>query len=93
MEKNMQIATLLKTDGSETIIEPRNGKKFSLEELQGYVGGYIELIRTKKPVRDMYINEEGKLNGLPLNAKATELYQYGYADPVVGDAVVISTRK
>lgn len=89
----MQFATLIKVDGSETAITPKNEKKFSLEELQGYVGGHIELTRTNKPVRDMYIDEEGKLKSKPINVKATELYQYGNHDPIVGDVVVIETKR
>ncbi len=41
----------------------------------------------------MYINENGKLDGLPLNCKATLLYQYGEHDPIVGDAVVLTAAE
>lgn len=87
------MATLIKADGTESEVFPADGKKFTLEELQKFVGGYIELTRTNKPVRDMYVNEEGKLNGSSQNWKATTLYQYGYADPIFGDVLVMPPRK
>lgn len=87
------MATLVKADGTETEVFPANGKKFTPEELQKLVGGYIELTRTNKPVRDMWVNEEGKLNGSLLNHKATMLYQYGYADSIFGDVLVMPARK
>lgn len=82
-----QTGTLISVDGTETQVESAKAK-FSLEELQGFVGGYIELTRTNDG-RDMYVNEEGKLEGMPYNAKATALYRHGGADPIVGPALVI----
>lgn len=35
---------LLKANGTECEVLPKNGTDFSLEELQGFVGGYVELI-------------------------------------------------
>ena len=55
------------------IIKPENDKKFSLKELQDYVGGYIQVV----PLIDsqaeewkdfvVLVNEEGMLLNLPLN--------------------------
>lgn len=39
--------------------------KTSLEQLQEIVGGYIEVVRFKE--KDLIVNEEGLLHGLPLN--------------------------
>lgn len=44
----------------------------SLEELQGAVGGYIEAVGLPDG-STMFLNEEGKLNGLPVNEVATAL--------------------
>lgn len=88
----MQTGTYITSDGIETQVTPHDGKKFSLEELQKFVGGMIELTRTNKPVRDMWVNEEGKLDGLPINRKATALYQYGLQDPICGNVLVINRK-
>ena len=45
----------------------------SLGFLQGVVGGYIELVRVTDEL-DMWCNEEGKLQGLPVNEPATALW-------------------
>ena len=65
------MAKLIKVDGSDQEVHPADGKAFTLEELQGFVGGYIE--RLQVGFREMYLNEEGKLHKLPLNRRATDL--------------------
>ena len=35
---------LLKTDGSAQEVTPKDGKEWSLPELQGFVGGYIQIV-------------------------------------------------
>lgn len=88
----MNKATLIKSDGSITEIEPKNGSDFSLEELQQLVGGSIEII----PYQDeqvFVVNEEGKLSQLPYNKKATEkLFLAHYTnDYFVGDVLICPT--
>ena len=78
------MATILRTNGRQERLTD-----LSLDTLQQAVGGYIELTRTHDG-RIMYINENGKLDGLLLNHKATLLYQYGEHDPIMGDAVVLT---
>lgn len=62
------------------------------------VGGYIELVRivVEDTLFHMYINEEGKLNGLPYNYIATDLAHESNAiswlDGIVGPAYIISSR-
>ena len=51
-------------------IKPKNGKTFTLEEMQKAVGGYIEILHLADG-RIMVLNEEGKLNGLETNITAT----------------------
>jgi hypothetical protein len=53
-------------------MKPKNERTFILEEMHGFVGGYIELVRTLSG-RVMFINEDGKRLELPVNRKATEL--------------------
>ena len=73
-------ATLIKANGEEQEVSPANGKDFSLEELQKFVGGSIEMGSTHDG-RTLVFNEEGKLLGLPLNEKATKFYEYGSTNP------------
>ena len=79
---------ILFVDGREEFIEPKNGTDFSLEELQAIVGGYIEI----NPLDDeliMVVNEEGKINCLPLNVRATCIVNgAGIADTIVGNVLI-----
>lgn len=90
----MQTGTWIKTDGTEQSVRPADGKKFSLPELQKFVGGYIELTKTSKPRRDMYVNEEGLIHDLPINAKASQLIDPSYwtAGGIRGDVIVIERK-
>lgn len=84
---------LFNSDGVTKLVSPSNGTDYSLEELQGFVGGYIEIVRLGAN-KVMVINEEGKLHNLPLNIKATGIIQqYGRNDVIVGNALVCSTDK
>ena len=83
------MATLIKSDGTIIEVEPKNDTDFNLEELQQYVGGYIELL-TLINFRYMVVNEEGKLNGLPLNAKASAIYRF---DTIVGDVLICKVEE
>lgn len=44
-----------------------------LDTYQRLVEGHIEAVRLTGPPASMYLNEEGKLIGLPLNIRATQL--------------------
>jgi hypothetical protein len=89
MSKRERIGTIYRTDGRiEHVTVPPSGRKDSLPYLQGVVGGLIELVKTFDG-RDMWINEEGKLEGLPANANATAFYKFNGYDVIVGDAIVI----
>lgn len=76
-------------DGTDaTEVAPKNGTDFQLDELQEFVGGYIEIV-TARDGRLIVLNEEGKLNGLPVNVVATILYG-NPDDAIVGDVLVCS---
>jgi hypothetical protein len=82
---------IIAVDGSITIIAQ---EKETLTQLQNLVGGYIERVRIKYlgKVRDAYANEEGILNGMPINFLATKLYQETYESKeigIVGPLVVV----
>jgi hypothetical protein len=80
------VAELIKASGEVTDTQPTKGgkrPKFTLEELQGFVGGYIELVDLGS--RDvMVVNEEGRIHGLPINMKASARANR----LIVGDVVV-----
>jgi len=62
---------------------PADGKpedvdeKMTLEQMQAYVGGWIEMVSTSIPHRKLIINEEGALKMLPANFPATEVVRKG----------------
>lgn len=84
------MAKLYKTTGKIIEVEPKNGSDFSLEELQSFVDGPIEVA----PLTDdevIVVNEEGKLRNLLYNSAATKVYNDALdwdADWIVGDALV-----
>jgi hypothetical protein len=76
-------------------VDPRNIEAY--EHVAGYqaiVGGNIEVVRLERPAASMYLNEEGKLNGLRPNPRATALMWVHSvalrgADIIVGDAYLV----
>lgn len=75
-------------------IEPENGRDFSLEELQGYVDGYIEIVDLYDG-RIMVVNENGLNDGLPINPLATATFQeltHGN-DIIVGSVVICDAEQ
>jgi hypothetical protein len=83
---------LMKENGDVSEVYPQERKNtFSLKEMQGFVGGYIEIVSVGQ--KYLVLNEEGKLNGLEINLKATEIFQkhYGQTDVIVGDVLLIDS--
>jgi len=65
-----------------------------LEYLQRGVGGYIEVIPTKKEGVLMVLNEEGKLLGLRKNERATEMCNlYGWDTGIVGNVIIMTEEE
>lgn len=90
------MATIIETSGFVVNIEPKNGSDFSLNELQGFVNGFIEIV----PLNDefiMVVNEEWKLKNLGINHLATFLYHemnpYAVNDVIVGNVLVCRTEE
>ena len=85
---------IIHSDGALTAVKPRDFKKFTLEELQAFVGGFIQIVNLAAN-KLLVVNEEGKLHNLPVNEKATALALSCNAifptDYIVGDAVVIES--
>jgi hypothetical protein len=89
------MALHITADGSEKEVRPADGKGFTLAELQGFVGGYIEALYLPDG-SILWLNEEGKLKGLPENSSGrVQLLAHSagiaHDDYIVGD-VLITTR-
>lgn len=89
------MAKLYKTNGEVLEVEPENGSDFSLEELQDFVDGHIEVV-SMSDREYMVVNEEGKLMNLPYNENATRVYNKtigAVVDYIVGDALVCNKNQ
>ena len=90
-------ALLYKTDLSVEEIVPANRRYFKLAELQGYVGGLIQIIPLDGEGLEeklLVVNEEGKNINLPFNLFATIEWvkYYGETDFVSGDAIICDPK-
>jgi hypothetical protein len=79
-------AKLFKASGEIVDVRPAKGRFFSLQELQGFVGGYIQIVPTPGG-RVLVCDEEGKFKGYPVNVAATQKYRPG-DDQIVGDVLI-----
>lgn len=69
----MAQAQHIKADGTVTDVNPEKGKKFTLQEAQGYVNGYVQIITDLGGGQIMIINSDAGPLRLPYNQKATDL--------------------
>jgi hypothetical protein len=86
------MATRINTDGTRVVMKPAHGFAFTLADLQGVVGGYIEAFYLRDG-RVMFLNEDGKGEQLPLNIVATLIaYDNGLPpdDAIVGDVIIVT---
>jgi hypothetical protein len=79
-------AIVLPVEGDVTEVEVGDWR-----DLGKLVGGWIEIAPTPGAPFTMYVNEEGKINGLPFNARADRLANRyrTWEDPLVGPAVLV----
>lgn len=87
----MEKGIIVKANGEVIEVSPKNGKDFKLEELKAIVNGYIEIVGIEYNGEFVHLvcNEEGKLDGLPFNQKATEIaIKGGLFDEIVGDVLI-----
>lgn len=70
-------------------IEPANGRDFTLEELQQYVGGLIEIVEMPTPGQIMVVNEEFLYNGSSINPIATAMMERPGEPAMICGSVVI----
>lgn len=81
------MATLYSTDGTAKTVKPQHGKTFTLEELQTFVGGYVEEVSPNIFLvvgKTMFVNEDGLSKALPVNRRAMGLCR----GSIVGPALV-----
>ena len=82
-------AKIIYTDKEAEDYTPKNGKTFELDELQGIVGGWIEIIRLKDGCI-IVIDEDGKSKDKAVNIPATNILRRDHytTDYIVGTAIV-----
>lgn len=89
------VAKLFRASGTLEEIAPVNGMAFSLKEMQGYVGGNVQIVELDKEYI-MAFDEEGKIKGYEMNLCATIIGRGNRAiypvDYIVGDAVVCKSN-
>ena len=82
----MKNAVIIKTNGTTEVVDISTD---ALATLQGAVGGWVQAIDITDTLT-MWVNEEGKLEGLDHNPRAQQYFDMRFgsgADIIVGDAV------
>ena len=85
------MAMLFQPDGSHSVVEPKNGQDFSLEELKEFMNGaWIEVVTLVYGSIRMVVDEDGKRKELAINEQATHLYNETHRIPdiIVGPALI-----
>jgi hypothetical protein len=80
-------AYIINTDGTGGVVEfDHAGASYSI--MQNAVGGYFECVSLSDDL-DMWVNEEGKLLGLPTNEIGTRMWRaaFGPTDIIVGNII------
>lgn len=72
---------LISVDGEQTAVEPKSAT-FSLDELQNYVEGFIEII-TIDDARTAIVNDEGLIRQMPMNPVASQVVGRLLVGPVL----------
>jgi hypothetical protein len=71
--------------GIEQDIVPANGTDYTLDEVQAFVGGYIEVVGFGNGVMMLVVNEDGQAQHLPINERASLIA----GQSIVGNVVLI----
>ena len=85
---------IIRSNGVNEQVQPVNHKDYKLDELQEICGGYVEPIELDDK-RTMWVNEMGKVIGLPYNDEATTIAIESGAisseDFILGDVLICET--
>lgn len=75
------------SDGREEDVQ----EEMSLDQMQKFVGGYIEMVPSNLPHRALIVNEEGLLIELPHNVRAGSYVHQGtlVLDFIRGNALLV----
>jgi hypothetical protein len=97
------MAILVKTDGSETEVKPKNGQEFKLDELLSLIGNGCEMVQsvTLEDGSTMYLDEMSKMRPIQgtsrtKNKKATKLLSEAGGIPgdnILGNVVIIPNHR
>lgn len=79
---------LIKVNQDPVRITPTSNNIFSLEEMQGFVEGSIEIVNLSGQ-RIMIVNEEGKIKNLPVNQTATTIANFNDIVDIIHGNVII----
>lgn len=85
------MATIIRTDGSEEkLIGDNPNGSLSLKQMQDVVGGLIQPLYDYDGKTILVANEEGLLEGLALNIRATFIasQKFGQEYGIVGDVII-----
>jgi hypothetical protein len=84
----MAKALIIRTSGLREIVEFEVGNSY--DTLKTAVGGWLECVHLPSIGADLWLNEEGKLIGLPYSPYGTVLWakEYGFTDKIMGDIVI-----
>jgi len=88
------MATLISPNGTMREVTPANGVTFTLQELHGYVGGYIEQVTlaVNGHERDvLFVNEDGLREQLAHNPIATALVRHHGAGAVLAPSGIVGS--
>lgn len=87
-QDNIERDIIIRANGTRDRVLPDCGGVYSLKELQGFVGGLIELVHLAHDTEHvLVVNEEGKLWGEPFNKDATIVAKLNdHPFEIVGDA-------
>lgn len=68
-------------------------EKWTLKQLQDFVGGYVEAVPSSIPRRSLYVNEDGISLNLPQNIEATQvIYPETFVlDFICGNAILVKS--
>jgi hypothetical protein len=86
------MAELIKTDGSRTEVNPRDGVSFHLDELYEMLSCHLIEVVDLPCGKILIIDEEGKITEKPTNQIATMMYAQ-LSDWIAGDCIVCASNQ
>jgi hypothetical protein len=92
--ERLRINTIIIPADDEMPLEQGKLDPMNIQSYQWHLGGTVQALDLDRPAASLYCNEEGKLEGLPFNGRATMLLwmhnpALRFHDAIVGDALVV----